>query len=186
MPDPGQAGASLPGFAPLTLRPIRPEDEPALHRFVAEQSPEAIRLRFFTPMSQMPHQLAARLTQIDYDREMAFVLVQDEGAHTDIFGVVRLHADPDGEKGEYAIMISPRLIGRGIGGLLMRRMIAHAEQQGLKLVYGDVLAENEPMLSLAKRVGFTVRNNPDDPSVKLTEYVVVANLPGAVTNRVQH
>lgn len=159
----------LPGFEPLTMRPIRPEDEPALHRFVAEQSPEAIRLRFFTPMARLPHQLAARLTQIDYDREMAFVLVHDEGRHTDIYGVVRLHADPDGQKGEYAIMISPRMVGRGIGRQLMSRMIRHAREKGIKRVYGDVLAENEPMLSLAKRVGFTIRNNPEDTSVKLTE-----------------
>jgi acetyltransferase len=164
-----QQTVTLPGFAPLLLRPIRPEDEPALQAFVAEQSPEAIRLRFFTPMAHLPHQLAARLSQIDYDREMAFILVQEDASHTDILGVVRLHADPDGEKGEYAVMISPRMIGRGIGGLLMGRLIDYARERGIGLLYGDVLAENKPMLALARRMGFGIRSCPDDMMVKFTE-----------------
>jgi acetyltransferase len=64
----------IPGHGPALLRPIRPEDEPALRELVASMSPHAVRMRFFAPLKELPHSMAARLTQIDYEREMALVL----------------------------------------------------------------------------------------------------------------
>jgi acetyltransferase len=164
---------SLPEIGALMLRPIRPEDEPALQDFVARQPPEAVRLRFFSPITRLPHQMAARLTQIDYDREMALILVRgSEVGEEQIIGVVRLHADPDGENGEYAIMISPELYGRGVGGLLMGRMIDYARRRGITRIYGEVLAENEPMLALARRLGFSITVDPDDSALRLSQLVL--------------
>jgi acetyltransferase len=164
---------SLPKIGPLMLRPILPEDEPALQDFVARQPPEAVRLRFFSPITRLPHQMAARLTQIDYDREMALILVRgNDVGEEQIIGVVRLHADPDGENGEYAVMISPELYGRGVGGLLMERMINFARKRGIRRIYGEVLAENEPMLTLARRLGFRISIDPDDAALRLSELVL--------------
>ena len=68
------------GDEKLRIRPIRPEDEALLQRFIRHLTPEDIRLRFFGPLRELTHEMAARLTQIDYDREMAFLLTRRRGA----------------------------------------------------------------------------------------------------------
>jgi acetyltransferase len=123
-------------------------------------------MRFFSTMRELPHSLAARLTQIDYDREMALVLT-DPGAagRQAIYGVVRVAADPDNERAEYAIVVRDDMAGRGLGMLLMGRMLAYAERRGIKEVFGDVLAENKPMLDIARRLGFTAARLLAQPDV---------------------
>ena len=97
---------TLDGGKTLWLRPIRPEDEPALQTLFSRLSMEEIRLRFLHPMKVLPHSLAARLTQIDYDREMALILTEPGIAgRTEIYGVVRIIADPDNERAEYALSL---------------------------------------------------------------------------------
>lgn len=134
-----------------TLRPIRPEDEPALVAMVERLDPEDARLRFMSSMRRMSHRLAARLTQIDYDREMAFVALEDDG----IAGVVRLTADPDNEQAEYAVLVRSELKGTGLGFALMQHIIDHARARGIETLFGHVLKENHAMLSLAAEIGFT-------------------------------
>jgi acetyltransferase len=146
----------------LTLRPIVPEDEPALRAGFARLSPEEIRARFFIPMKDLPHLTAARFTQIDYDREMAFVLCEP-GARgtTDIHAVARLAADPDNRAAEFAIVVEKALAGRGLGHLLMRRLIDYARARGIAELWGDVLADNAPMRGLCRSLGFTERIDRD-------------------------
>ncbi len=151
---------------PCRLRPIRPEDEPALHRAFQRLSPETIRMRFFSPLKQFSHTLAAQLTQIDYDREMAFVLADvGPAGPSDIYGVVRLSADPSGERGEFAIVVADAMTGQGLGRLLMRRMIDYAGSRGLDEICGLVLAENETMLDLCRHLGFRIEPAPDAAGV---------------------
>ena len=151
---------------PLYLRPILPEDEPALQAMVQRMPPEDVYLRFFRPLKQLTHDLAARLTQLDYDREMTFVLTEPGVAgKADIWGVVSLAADPDLDQAEYAIAIDRRLAGQGLGSLLMRQLIAYARQHGIRELFGEVLQENEAMLKLNQVLGFTIESNPDDPAV---------------------
>jgi acetyltransferase len=151
-----------PGGERLLLRPIRPEDEPRLVEAFAALSPATVRMRFFSGMRELRHGLAARLTQIDYDREMALVLTTPGPAgRQPILGVVRLAADPDGERAEYAIVVVDALAGRGLGRLLMERMLAYARRRGVGEVFGWVLAENERMLALCRRLGFAVKRAPD-------------------------
>ena len=148
------------------LRPIRPEDEPQLVAGFAQLSPQSIRMRFFSTMRALPHSLAARLTQIDYDREMALVLTDPGPAgRQPIYGVVRVAADPDNERAEYAIVVRDDMAGRGIGMLLMRRMLAYAERRGVKEVFGDVLAENKRMLDIAQRLDFAAERLSEQPDV---------------------
>jgi acetyltransferase len=156
----------LPDSRRLCLRPILPEDEPALQTMVKRLPSEDIRLRFFHPFKQLPHAMAARLTQLDYDRDMAFVLTEPGVAgKTAIWGVVNLYADPDLETAEYAILLDPTLRGLGLGFLLMQKIIEYARQRGIREVFGEVLPENESMLRLNQALGFSIDSHPDDPEV---------------------
>ncbi|MFZ5836211.1 MAG: GNAT family N-acetyltransferase [Pseudomonadota bacterium] len=141
------------------LRPIRPEDEPALIAMVAALDPEDARLRFLSHMRHMPHQLAARLTQIDYDREMAFVALDATG----IGGVVRLAADPDGEKAEFAVLVRSTLKGTGLGFALMQEIINYARLRGIGELTGDILTENRAMRAMAHEFGFVTLPDGREP-----------------------
>jgi acetyltransferase len=148
----------------LKLRPIRPHDEPSLVAMVDHCTPEDIRLRFFGSMKTVPHTLAARLSQIDYDREMALLAIDPTGEPgQEIVGVVRLFADPDNVSAEYAILVRSDFHGQGLGHLLMERLLAYARGKGLTSVFGEVLAENRRMLEIARELGAKVasRSGPD-------------------------
>jgi acetyltransferase len=154
------AGAARDGTL-LTLRPVRPDDEPLLQDLFAHMTREDQRLRFFAPMRQLSHSLAARLSQIDYDREMA-LLAQHDGA---TIGIVRYFADPDRLSAEYAVAVRSDWKGRGIGHLLMTRIIEVARAAGIGELFGEVLYENKPMLAMCRTLGFTVAANPSEASV---------------------
>jgi len=157
---------TLSGGQTLLLRPIRPEDEPSLQALFSRLSMEEIRLRFLHPMKILSHKLAARLTQIDYDREMALVLCEPTVKITqELFGVVRFAADPDNERAEFAILLRGDMTGMGLGPMLMRRIIDYAKNRGVGELFGEVLAENRPMLRLCEAFGFTKRRDPDEPGV---------------------
>jgi acetyltransferase len=139
----------------FVLRPVRPEDEPRFREAFTRLSPQTVRLRFFAAMRELPHALAARLTQIDYEREMALVLAEPKPAGlADVFAVVRLSADPDNARAEFAIVVRDDMAGQGLGRLLMRRIIDYARARGIGEIFGDVLAENATMLDLGRRLGF--------------------------------
>jgi acetyltransferase len=159
---------SLPDGRTLQLRPVRPEDEPGFHALFAKLSPEEIRLRFLHPMKILPHDMAARLTQIDYDREMALVLAgQSTSGEQELYGGVRIGADPDNERAEFAILLRHDMTGMGLGPMLMRRIIEYARNRGIGEIFGEVLSENKIMLKLCQVFGFTVRPAPDDPGVMI-------------------
>jgi acetyltransferase len=145
----------------IELRPIRPEDEPLVHDLVGHMSAEDLRLRFFTPIRSLTHRFAARLTQIDYDREMALVALESRT----VLGIARFFADPDREKAEYAVAVRSDWHGRGIGYLLMNRLIEVARQWGIDELVGDVLSDNRPMLAMCRELGFAMRRDPADPSI---------------------
>lgn len=157
----------LPDGQRLLLRPIRPEDEMRLQELFSALTPEDIRMRFLHPMSCLSHDLAARMTQIDYDREMALVLDQqgdqDRGK---LLGKARIIADPDNEEAEFAIMLRREATGAGLGPMLMSRIIEYARGRGIGRLYGDVLVENRPMLRLAEAFGFLVQSVPEDPAIR--------------------
>ena len=139
------------GGETLRIRPIRPQDEPLLQSFTKRLSPEDIRLRFFGPLRELSHEMAARLTQIDYDREMAFLLLDGE----QLLGVGRLAADPGFEQAEFALIVSSDRQRRGYGALLLGHVLDYAKSRGVKRVVGHILRENRRMIDLAERLGFT-------------------------------
>ena len=148
------------------LRPIVPEDEPILMQSFSRLHPEDIRMRFFAYMKTLPHRYAARLCQIDYDREMALALTEHGPAGTvPIHAVVRLFADPDNATAEFAIVVDPEVRGEGLGEFLMRRLIRHAKARCVGELFGEVLSENRPMRRLCAKLGFVAAIQPGDPGV---------------------
>ena len=158
------------------MRPVRPEDEPLLHDLAAHMSPEDLRLRFFTPVRGLTHAVAARLTQIDYDREMA-LLAQHDGA---ALGIAHFFADPDRQSAEYAIAVRSDWQGRGVGYLLMTRLIDIARQRGIGELVGEVLRENGPMLEMCRALGFAITSDPDDEAVVRVRKPLTANKPDVI------
>lgn len=152
----------------MFTRPIRPEDQPAHERFISRLSPEDIRSRFLSTIHQLEPSQMARLTQIDYDREMAFIAVADgPDGESETVGVVRAMAESDGLKAEFAIVVRSDAKARGLGYALMHRIIRYCRQRGTQELVGEVLAENHPMLELAEELGFEARRGDDTDIVHL-------------------
>ena len=155
------SGTTLDG-TPIALRPIRPEDEPVLQDLFAHMSREDVRLRFFVPMPELSHTLALRLSHLDYGREMALV-AQHDGM---TLGIARYSADPDRLSAEFAVAVRSDWHGRGVGHLLMTRLIEVAQQFGIGELVGLVLHENKPMLNMCRRLGFGIDPEPNDATVR--------------------
>jgi RimJ/RimL family protein N-acetyltransferase/predicted CoA-binding protein len=145
------------------VRPIRPEDEPLIHEFLQHVTSRDLRLRFFAAMKEFAHEFIARLTQLDYARAMAFVAFDE--ATNEMMGAVRIHSDSIYETGEYAILLRSDLKGRGLGWALMQLIIEYARSEGLKAVWGDVLAENTIMLDMCRSLGFEVKHDPGEGDI---------------------
>ena len=156
----------LPDGRELLIRPVRPEDEPGFQQIFASLTPEEIRLRFLHMMNVLPHDLAARLTQIDYDREMALVVEgRYQAGGAELYGGVRISADPDREQAEFAILLRHDKTGLGLGPMLLRRIIDYARGRGIGEIYGEVLADNQAMLKLCRFFGFSIKAEREDPGV---------------------
>ncbi len=157
--------------ARFKLRPIRPEDEPGLIEMCAKSTPEDLRLRFFGQMPELSHTLAARLTQIDYDREMAFVAESADSAG--ILGVSRLIIEPNFTQAEFAILVRSDLKGRGLGYQLMQALLAYARSRGVESVVGDVLNENAAMREMTQALGGALRPREDDTHISQATFSLI-------------
>ena len=146
-----EGDVQIPGAGTFHMRPVRPEDADAFVRFAARISEADMRMRFFSSLRTVPPALLARLTQIDYDREMALVLFDAAGT---VAAVGRLAGDPDGLRTEFALLVRTDLKGHGIGSALLKRLIEYARQRGVAEIWGDVLLENETMLTICREFGF--------------------------------
>jgi len=151
----------------VLLRPVRPEDEPAHEDFVNSVSAEDFRLRFFSPLRQLPHSEMARFTQIDYEREMAFIATHHVGDHSETLGVVRAITDPDNLRAEFAVLVRTDMKGQGLGEALMRKIIAYCRQRGTREIVGDILRENQAMRTLAAELGFQPVGTPASDVVEV-------------------
>jgi acetyl-CoA synthetase (ADP-forming)/acetyltransferase len=153
---------------PLLLRPIRPEDAPAHVRFFAALDPDDVRMRFFTALRELPPAQLARLTQIDYDRAMAFIATRTGvDGEPETLGVVRAVADPDNNKAEFAITIRSDLKGLGLGTILFRKLVDYFRGRGTAGLTGEALAENVGVQQLVKRFGGRVLAGAEAGTVEL-------------------
>lgn len=154
----------LKGGRKAFLRPIRPEDEPAHWEFISRLTLDDMRFRFFGMVRELPRSEMVRLTQIDYDREMAFIATAADPAtgKPETLGVVRAMTRPDNKTAEFAIIIRSDLKGLGLGRLLMEKMIRYVKSRGTKFLLGEAMLENAAMAGLAEAVGFKVKRNTAD------------------------
>ena len=149
------------GDAALTVRAIRPQDAPRLIEMLNQSTPEDVRLRFRTGFRPLPESWAQRLSQIDYDREMALVAEAPDGA---ILGVSRLAGDPEGATAEFALMVRSDWQNRGLGRRLLQELLSYATARKLVQVWGEIDRENRPMLDMAAAFGFE-RQPAQDPTL---------------------
>jgi acetyltransferase len=151
--------AMLPGGEMYVVRPIRPEDEPALVAMLDKSSLDDLRARFPAAARKVPHLMAARLSQIDYDREMALVAVSDKG---EIHGVARLVADPDNVAAEFGLMVRTDKTGRGLGTRLLGDLIDYAKLHGLTRLMADSVNPRAAMLELARDFHFALETTGEN------------------------
>ena len=158
----------LPDGEAMILRPIQPEDEPALIELFDAMTEQERYMRFFSPMPQVPHQMAARLSQIDYDREMALVLAERDKlpGKAKLVGGARIAGDPNNERCEFAIGVRHAYTGMGLGVMLLRKIVDYARRRGYREVYGDILRENQPMLGVCRKLGFQIRPGNESGAVR--------------------
>ncbi len=156
----------LPGGEWMVLRPIRPEDAGIEQAFVEALSSISTRMRFQSGLRSLTPAMLARFTQIDYDREMAFIAVRDEDGRERQYGVARYITLPDGETCEYAIVVADEWQSRGLGQVMMERLIEVARGHGLETMVGFVLADNARMLKLCAQLGFAIEPEPGDPGTR--------------------
>lgn len=132
----------------LLLRPIRPEDGQRLMGFYAKASPADMRLRFFMARREVPHSELARYSQIDYDREMTFIaLAPGESGGQAMVAEVRAVCDPDNLQAEFAIQVASGWQGKGLGRLLLDKLIRYLRERSTAEVVGQCLPDNRGMAS---------------------------------------
>ncbi len=163
----------------VLARPIRPEDEAAHRAFFNRLTPDDVRFRFFGLVRAFDHTQLARFTQIDYDREMAFIATAPgAGGVPETLGVARAVADPNNERAEFAVIVRSDLKRRGLGRALLDKLVRYCRARGTATLVGQVLRENVRMRALAEQLGFTDRSVDADT----LEYVLDLRAAAAEVN----
>ena len=147
--------------AQVILRPIRPEDEPAEHEMLSSLSEHTLRTRFFSIFKNISHEWLILFCNIDYDRHMAIVAEIENNGKKSMIGVARLIMDQDMKSGELAVLVQDRFQGKHLGSKLVEMLIGIGRERGLENIRADVLTENESMLNVFRRFGFTTHTVPD-------------------------
>jgi GNAT superfamily N-acetyltransferase len=141
----------------VTLRPVRPEDQAEHERFLAQVDPRDLRLRFGRDWEEITPAELARLTEVDYEHDIAFVATYPAHSGTsEIVGEVRAALDPGGRSAEFAIVVRTDFQRTGLGRLLLRKLAEYYRTRGLRYLYGLVAPHNRGMIGLAASLGFDV------------------------------
>jgi acetyltransferase len=149
----------------IFIRPIRPEDAEIEAAFVRDLSPRARYFRFMHTLRELSNEMLVRFTQLDYDRELALLAVVVEGGKEVEIAVARYGINPDAESCEFAVAVADTWQARGIGQRLMTTLMEAAKARGIRVMEGEVLAENTGMLDLMSHLGFSSRTHPQSPEV---------------------
>jgi acetyltransferase len=149
--------------APLLLRPIRPEDGPAHMAFFDALTPDDVRYRMFVRIRELQPSQLARFTQIDYDREMAFIATRKNDAGVfETLAVARVVADPDNTSAEFAVTVRSDLKGMGLGRIMMEKLIGYCRARGTGEIVGEALPQNSRIVAMVKKLGFEVTIDRED------------------------
>jgi len=151
----------------ILLRPIRPEDGQAHIAFFNALTPDDVRYRMFVRVRELQPAQLARFTQIDYDREMAFIATRPNAEGIgETLAVGRVVADPDNLSAEFAVTVRSDLKGKGLGVMLMNKLIAYCRARGTREIVGEALPQNAPVIGLVKKLGFTVGPLDEEEGVR--------------------
>jgi acetyltransferase len=142
---------------PVLLRPMKPEDESLVSEFLSSCSEDTVYFRYFKYIKKWTHEMLIRFTQNDYDRELGLMAIGQPPGPEVMMGVSRLVMAADRSTAEFAVIVADPWHGRGLGEKLIARVIEIARDNEVKLLGGDVLATNLPMLGLVKKLGFTIK-----------------------------
>jgi acetyltransferase len=153
----------LKGGTPVTVRPIRPEDEPLMVKFHETLSERSVYYRYFTPLrveQRIAHERLARLCFIDYDREMALVVEHNDARTKEhqILGIGRLSKLHSGNEGEFAIVINDQWQRQGLGTRLLKMLVQIGRDEHLERITATILPDNHEMQQVCRKVGFEVRH----------------------------
>ncbi len=156
---------------PVTIRPIRPEDEPLIIKFHERLSERSVYLRYFQPLklsTRTAHERLTRICFIDYDREMALVAEHrdPESGEKQVLGVTRLSKIHGTDSAESAVVILDEFQHHGLGTELVRRSIQVARAEKLKRVISNILPENFEMRAVCQRLGFSLTHDVEDGVVR--------------------
>jgi acetyltransferase len=150
----------------VNLRPIRPEDAEMEQEFVRNLSANSRYFRFMNTVRELTPTMLMRFTQIDYDQEMAFVAVREEGGREVEIAVARYATNPDGQTCEFAVVVADSWQCKGLGRRILELLIEVARSRGLKAMVGHILSGNQPMLALCGKLGFRISDSPEDAGMK--------------------
>jgi acetyltransferase len=153
---------------PVFVRPVRPSDAPQMIELFYDLSPETIYLRFFSPIKRISRSMLIRMTQIDYDREIALIAFSGSSSAGKIVGVARIIFVLNQKKGEFSIVLADKWHKKGLAAKLLGHALACARECGLEQVWGPVMTTNTAMLGLGEKLGFRVARDPDSSEYKLT------------------
>lgn len=151
----------------VLLRPLMAADAALYPDFLSDVTADDLRLRFFAAMRELSPEMIDKLVHYDSGRAMAFIAIEEKTGR--MLGVVRLHDENDGAAGEFAILLRSHLKGHGLGWLMMQHMIDYGREHGLKVVRGQVLAENTTMLQMCGELGFHASEDPLERGVMRVE-----------------
>jgi acetyltransferase len=169
-PYPGQyeTHVKTEGDCSIFIRPIRPEDASLMVDLFNTLSPTTVYFRFFSPLKALPHHMLARFTQIDYDREVGLVALDDTGVSGKMLGVARVMLEANQRNAEFSVLVADDWQRQGIGADLLKRCLDIAKERSIERVWGMVLPENTGMLALGKRLGFARKRNPEENVIELS------------------
>jgi acetyltransferase len=142
---------------PVLIRPMKPEDEPLVEDLLDNCSDQTLYFRYFRVIKSWPHEALVRFTQNDYDREIGLAAIGQPPGPEVMMGVGRLVATPERDSAEFAVIVADPWQGKGLGPQLITRVIDIARDFGVQVLSGEILAENQPMLDLVKKLGFEIR-----------------------------
>ncbi|MFL5807454.1 MAG: bifunctional acetate--CoA ligase family protein/GNAT family N-acetyltransferase [Roseiflexaceae bacterium] len=155
---------ALKDGTPVTIRPIRPEDEPLMVAFHETLSEQSVYLRYFSPLKlsqRIAHERLTRICFIDYARQMALVVERRDAqsGQCQILGVGRLIKQHGTNEAEYAIVVSDQWQGQGLGTQLLRRLIQVGRDEGLSGITAEILPDNRAMQQISQRLGFQLHRS---------------------------
>lgn len=156
----------------VVIRPITAQDKAAEREFIEGLSPESRRFRFLGQVKIPSEAMIERLTNIDYDKQVAFVAVVPEDGRERIVGVSRYSTDDSETSCECAVTVDDHWHDRGLGTLLMRHLIEVARARGIRRMVSIEAAANTRMRELATFLGFETRVDPDDASQVIHELML--------------